>query len=152
MTKISEELLPCPFCGGAAKIVHHHKYAVTARCMACECDGPDVETEAEAIAAWNLRTIPTFCDRCSSPVACKDGCQISPSKRALRTSPPPSGEAGEVVERVQKARAAIASLVPDYANRADDTDNQAGFRNAIEQGLWYIDKALLPTIEEPTDE
>jgi hypothetical protein len=42
----------------------------------------------------------------------------------------------------REARAEIAALVPDDADPGDDTDNQAGFRNAIEQALHLIDAAL----------
>ena len=49
---------------------------------------------------------------------------------ALRSSPAPVS--GEV-------RKQIAELVPDDAERADDTEQQMGFRNAIEQVLHLID-------------
>lgn len=50
---MSEELLPCPFCGGEA-------YTPTVRLMDGEtiprCRNPDCRAETSSIAAWNRRT------------------------------------------------------------------------------------------------
>lgn len=51
-------------------------------------------------------------------------------------------EAASVILSLQGARAEIAALVPDDADPGDDTDNQAGYRNAIEHALQLIDAAL----------
>lgn len=54
------ELLPCPFCGGEARIFHFSS-AIRDEVWRAVCDkpfcaqGPDGYTEAEAIAAWNTR-------------------------------------------------------------------------------------------------
>lgn len=54
------ELLPCPFCGGQARIFHFSS-AIRDEVWRAVCDkpfcaqGPDGCTEAEAIAAWNSR-------------------------------------------------------------------------------------------------
>lgn len=70
----TDELLPCPFCGGEANIIeypaHSHSPALVAaigipdhpgswasECQRCGC-GLIHATEAEAIAAWNRRTPP----------------------------------------------------------------------------------------------
>lgn len=54
---MTPELLPCPFCGGAAA---HHRYGVSQHIVSCgPCDlhlAPQ-ESAAEAIAAWNKRTL-----------------------------------------------------------------------------------------------
>lgn len=59
MSKEQTDLLPCPFCGGSGRVLRHHRYAVTIHCRDCECDGPDMGTEDEAIAAWNRRASPS---------------------------------------------------------------------------------------------
>jgi Lar family restriction alleviation protein len=48
-------LLPCPWCGDAAKVFRHgvHKYDYTIVCGACQFNTKHWRTEAEAIAAWN---------------------------------------------------------------------------------------------------
>ena len=54
------ELLPCPFCGGEARIFHFSS-AVRDEVWHAVCEkpfctiGPDGYTEAEAIEAWNTR-------------------------------------------------------------------------------------------------
>ena len=55
MTTLQERLLPCPFCGGEARISSNPSTYAT--CTKCGCDGPwnDDGNEAEAIAAWNTR-------------------------------------------------------------------------------------------------
>ena len=50
------ELKPCPFCGGEAskRLFYKGKYRV--HCNVCDAHSGDVvDTEAEAIAAWNIR-------------------------------------------------------------------------------------------------
>lgn len=51
------ELLPCPFCGGEAKIIGSDDWLQPiCRNHACPCDWTDwYTTKAEAIAAWNAR-------------------------------------------------------------------------------------------------
>ena len=52
------ELLPCPFCGGNAKITAWTPMAVSVSCIMC---GAHFNTynKAEAIAAWNQRHMET---------------------------------------------------------------------------------------------
>ena len=53
---MSEELKPCPFCGGEAEIVQVHKN-VYVRCRKCGALAGDVSfKEKVAIAAWNKRS------------------------------------------------------------------------------------------------
>ncbi len=58
------DLLPCPFCGGEARIEQHEKGKWLAFCgdvYGCGTEGWYESTPEEAIAAWNRRapTIPT---------------------------------------------------------------------------------------------
>lgn len=58
MTKDADELLPCPFCGGAACIDEfEHDYGVKyfGRCMSCSAELSATYPRSEAIAAWNRR-------------------------------------------------------------------------------------------------
>jgi Lar family restriction alleviation protein len=56
---IVERLLPCPFCGAAAEVEQSIIGGVTVCCEVFDCvaAGPLRDTEAEAIEAWNTRTV-----------------------------------------------------------------------------------------------
>lgn len=61
---MSDELLPCPFCGGEASIVQHEKGKWLVFCAdvyGCGTEGWYEVTPTDAIAAWNRRT-PTMPD------------------------------------------------------------------------------------------
>lgn len=53
------ELLPCPFCGGEARTRQTATYCWTAECITpfCGCEFATYGTEAEAIEAWNTRSV-----------------------------------------------------------------------------------------------
>ena len=63
----TDKLLPCPFCGGEARVFHYSS-AIRDEVWRAVCDkpfcaqGPDGYTEAEAIAAWNTRAEMSYED------------------------------------------------------------------------------------------
>ncbi len=52
------ELLPCPFCGGKAKVKKHKLSTIvfTVECKVCKCQTHVQFTEEEVIDIWNTRT------------------------------------------------------------------------------------------------
>lgn len=63
------ELLPCPFCGGEARMLGTKERWFNPACSnaECGCEWTDsYATEAEAVEAWNKRTvvvdITRFCE------------------------------------------------------------------------------------------
>lgn len=58
---MSEELKPCPFCGGEAVYnkctPSEHSYVICDN-LDCETMGPTADSEAAAILAWNTRYLP----------------------------------------------------------------------------------------------
>ena len=58
MTSTSDELLPCPFCGGSGQRVKHSgRWGWFVSC-ACAAVGPSSETREQAVARWNERSEP----------------------------------------------------------------------------------------------
>lgn len=52
------DLLPCPFCGGPARIYEWIIFGYYAQCMACGARGGHLQNEeSEAIEIWNRRSI-----------------------------------------------------------------------------------------------
>ena len=63
------ELLGCPFCGGEAlKCKGQFNNMRWVLCRACHASPGDYPTEAEAVAAWNRRSLTGEVE----PVACPD--------------------------------------------------------------------------------
>ena len=60
--KITPELLPCPFCGGKAKLINTGYNVFYVDCNNCDCsmtcETPTCETKKEAIDLWNTRYVP----------------------------------------------------------------------------------------------
>lgn len=58
------ELLPCPFCGGEAKLrVSWGGHAPRAACQKCGAEGVYGETIIEAAEKWNTRTPDVAAER-----------------------------------------------------------------------------------------
>ncbi len=164
MTKISEELLPCPFCGWQPDTENRPSHGTDIYCANETCGGARIvvsadETERhgeEAIHRWNTRT-----------------------------SPPPSGEAGEPkvrplewVDRIVDDEGGGSDVVGSAAQTAYPQQYWTSLHHE-EDGKWRlyfglsiigrfeteddaknaaqsdyetrIRSALLPTIKEPTD-
>lgn len=52
------DLLPCPFCGGVASVVHVDEDSWNVECVdygGCATGGPWRNTESGAVSAWNRR-------------------------------------------------------------------------------------------------
>ncbi len=66
---LAHNLLPCPFCGGAAEMLHYESDGYLVLCPACQGMVENwVLTEEEAAAVWNRRPKPPEC-----PDDCKYG-------------------------------------------------------------------------------
>lgn len=50
------ELLPCPFCGGEAKLVERRHAEAYVLCVKCGAVSDECSRAMSAIAAWNRRT------------------------------------------------------------------------------------------------
>ena len=55
---MDNELKPCPFCGGEARLIGHSPYSIT--CCKCRATTVICNTPEKAIDAWNYRVQPTF--------------------------------------------------------------------------------------------
>lgn len=77
---MSEELKPCPFCGGPAELVTAYKGSTAARCTDFNCAGYVSDTALRdeydgyrntgaAVDAWNRRTAPDAPAMQAEPVA-----------------------------------------------------------------------------------
>ncbi|MBQ6453707.1 MAG: Lar family restriction alleviation protein [Coriobacteriales bacterium] len=72
---MTQELLPCPFCGAAAEMCHSSSWAYFARCTNKSCAARTrtyQENERGARDAWNQRCWPT-CSSCRHLHCVKDG-------------------------------------------------------------------------------
>ena len=56
---MTEQLKPCPFCGGSALANNGPSYLWYVQCQECRIDGAIRPTKFEAIEAWNRRAQPT---------------------------------------------------------------------------------------------
>lgn len=54
---MSEELKPCPFCGGDVINVHHGKETYWAMCNGCTSEGAPRGSRAGAAESWNTRPV-----------------------------------------------------------------------------------------------
>lgn len=56
---MTDELKPCPFCGGEAEITKN-EMRVWVHCTKCYSDTNLYQTQKEAVDAWNLRPIDDY--------------------------------------------------------------------------------------------
>lgn len=54
---MGEQIKPCPFCGGKAKLMDLWATGIAVECCTTRCfiSGPERKTKRGAIAAWNRR-------------------------------------------------------------------------------------------------
>jgi len=94
---MASELKPCPFCGGAAKLLTYRicedAMGASVKCTSCQVSTTEFEDAyaptADAIAAWNTRPAPAATDTGLETVevqrltrSCHDWLTIPPSKAA----------------------------------------------------------------------
>jgi restriction alleviation protein, Lar family len=112
---VAQALEPCPFCGGAAGIIHGIKREGEATfcrvyCGSCQVrQRADHPNRAEAIAAWNTRTAAQPEREAVFAVGVKPG-DIPPSATVADpltalTTPAPAVSTDEIVEPLARAAA-----------------------------------------------
>ena len=60
---MSEELKPCPFCGGEARLIHLNDVNKYVECVDCNAESALYDRRIQAIEAWNNRPIEDEKDR-----------------------------------------------------------------------------------------
>lgn len=101
-------LLPCPFCGGEARLrTTETRSFFWGKCRSTDClaEGPPLMSEAFAIAAWNQRATP-------AEVA------------ALRAE----------VERLRGALSPLVAVIPDICNALDLDPDETSIRVRVDGG------------------
>ena len=53
----SDEILPCPFCGGEAILMGGGGYDATVKCLECRTLSGTFDEKEDAISAWNRRVV-----------------------------------------------------------------------------------------------
>lgn len=123
---MADELLSCPFCGGAAEVREWDFPYVRfqARCVECKTTGRTRFNErAKAIAAWNHRTPPTPATDAREAVAqwCS-GCHEVRSVDCYRAGCPKSDtEEREAVARATDLEVLVMEIGVDVAELPDRT-------------------------------
>ena len=141
---MNNTLLPCPFCGGEAKIKSryigygsvglgaHDWYSV--ECKECRAKGDEYGTELQAIAAWNRRAntrqhaLKTrVCPMCED---CPDGCPVETPK-----------DSRNIVTNADRIRSMSVDEMAEFleAETYDSCEHTAS---------WYTDWLRQPVKEE----
>lgn len=108
---MSEELKPCPFCGGAAKLVHGGAGCHFVLCGTCS-GASDDGSEEHAVAAWNRRPFPARKRGQSAR-----GLQLS----EMPCAPGKRGDMSDIVEGEMNGRPLeIREPCPDCGGTGDD--------------------------------
>jgi Lar family restriction alleviation protein len=91
---MSAELKPCPFCSSQNAAPYSVKSCHSVLCTACGGEGPEADSEEEAIEAWNRRAAsgmqgmeaPSKCDWpvCAVHHPCERKCEREPEKAECR--------------------------------------------------------------------
>ena len=136
---MSEKLKPCPFCGGEADYMLDEREGYSwVHCYNCASNGPDRDTEAEAIAAWNTRAAYEA-----------EGYFFLPKPKEQLIYVAPLG--GEETENGYKYQTGIR-ILEDAARRwANEIDNEV-MRRIIEcwnvQSCDKCERGAIPATEE----
>ncbi len=98
------DLLPCPFCGGAAKLLDGI-YVRNIECTVCGAIGPDAR-DAEAVAMWNTRPSP-------SPVEVDDVATLARRLEQFAAD----DRTGTLDERIARAESFARSILSTLSRR-----------------------------------
>jgi len=138
---MADELLSCPFCGGAAEVREWDFPYVRfqARCVECKTTGRTRFNErAKAIAAWNHRTPPTPATEEREAVAraiCAAGYHPDDAEISWKHC----ADCGETDRMYRKADAALLALAPIRAQ-------EIAAARAEEQGYRHTQVAALKQV------
>ena len=139
---ISDELLPCPFCGGELVITKHFKmdvYSAVHRCKIVGSMSFDFQDRARIVSSWNTRALAASPSSPASGVRVSEHVQFRLKWRAA-ARPPVHPEPMEGVQtfdtlaacvRFMSQQAADAEVISLTEIRSSSTDATAPLLSAL---------------------